>query len=62
MFGNILSALISTKVADFKWPNKVGPGVKSYPRKGPTRANLSRHHPDYGMTPAQHEARKAQRD
>lgn len=39
---------------------RTGPGVRSV-RTGPVRANLSRHHPDFGCTPAEHERRKAAR-
>lgn len=35
--------------------------VRQY-RRGVPLANLSRNHPDYGMTPAEHEAAKAQRE
>jgi hypothetical protein len=36
---------------------------QSYDRRGKPiiLANLSQYHPDYGMTPAQHEAAKAER-
>jgi hypothetical protein len=33
---------------------------EKYPN--PPRANLSRNHPDYGLTPAEHFARKAERN
>ena len=66
------AAMLGVGMGGFGGPvirdNRIGPGVKGRKRlidrrtgKEVVLANLSRWHPDYGMTPAQHDAAKEER-
>lgn len=41
--------------------HRIGPGVRSHRTGRPVTANLSRRHPDFGLSPAKHNERKVLR-
>ena len=43
-------------------PNRTSPGVRSCKQPRKVTGNLSRKHPDYGLSPQEHMKRKAKRE
>lgn len=59
--GMAIAALALARPDDGLSQNRIGPGTRTIRASRRVRANLSRWHPDYGATPAEHEKRKALR-
>lgn len=59
--GMAMAALALARPPEGRYVNQIGPGTRSPVKGRNIRANLSRRHPDYGLTPAEHEKRKALR-
>jgi hypothetical protein len=65
IFGSAMAAAVALLEAKqgsaFLSGHRIGPGVRSHRTARRVTANLSRHHPDFGLSPAKHNERKALR-